>query len=136
MHSSRQQRSSATDLVRREIRAIIFEYARDKTFGWTEINNVSDIESPTAATSTPSLSLARERGPGASSSIQDVEHTAQSVAIKIAIQPDKATVSKFDDKQTGTLQTLAEPMVASRARSNFASSPNHPFRASRRQVNS
>jgi LysR family nitrogen assimilation transcriptional regulator len=137
MHSSRQQRSSATDLVRREIRAIIFEYAHDKTFGWTEINNVSDnFESLTAATSNPSLSLARERGPGASSSIQDVEHTAQSVAIKIAIQPDTATVSKFDDKQTGTLQTLAEPMVASRARSNFASSPNHPSRASRRQVNS
>jgi LysR family transcriptional regulator, nitrogen assimilation regulatory protein len=104
MHSSRQQRSSATDLVRREICAIIFEYAHDKTFGWTEINNVSDnFGSLTAAAPDPSLRPARERGQGASSPIQDVEHSAQSVPIKIAIKPYTAAVPKFDDKQTGAL---------------------------------
>jgi LysR family transcriptional regulator, nitrogen assimilation regulatory protein len=148
MHSSRQQRSSATEVVRREICAIVFEYAHEKTFGWTEINNVSDnLGSLTAAAPDPSLRFARERGLGASSPIQDVGHTIQSVAIKIAIQPNTAAVS--DDKQTCTLQALAEPMVASRAHSSFAglttavasittgtktdaSSPSHHSRASRR----
>jgi LysR family transcriptional regulator, nitrogen assimilation regulatory protein len=148
MHSSRHQRSSATEVVRREICAIVLEYAHEKTFGWTEINNVSDnLGSLTAAAPDPSLRLARERGLGASSPIQDVGHTIQSVAIKIAIQPNTAAVS--DDKQTGTLHALAEPMVASRAHSSFAglttavasittgtktdaSSPSHHSRASRR----
>lgn len=37
LHSSRQSRASAIDLVRHEIRAIIFEFAQDETFGWTRI---------------------------------------------------------------------------------------------------
>jgi LysR family transcriptional regulator, nitrogen assimilation regulatory protein len=37
LHSSRQSRASAIDLIRREIRAIISEFAQDETFGWKKI---------------------------------------------------------------------------------------------------
>ena len=37
LHSSRQSRSSTIDLVRREIRAIIREFAHDGTFGWKTV---------------------------------------------------------------------------------------------------
>jgi LysR family transcriptional regulator, nitrogen assimilation regulatory protein len=38
LHSSHQSHGYAVDLVRREIRAIIFEFASDGTFGWKKIN--------------------------------------------------------------------------------------------------
>jgi LysR family nitrogen assimilation transcriptional regulator len=37
VHSSRQARSSAVDLIRREVRSIIFECADDETFGWHRV---------------------------------------------------------------------------------------------------
>jgi LysR family transcriptional regulator, nitrogen assimilation regulatory protein len=39
LHSARQQRSSAIDLVCSEARAVIFEFANDKTFGWRRMPN-------------------------------------------------------------------------------------------------
>jgi LysR family nitrogen assimilation transcriptional regulator len=37
LHSTRQSRSSAIDLVRREIRSIILEFAQDDSFGWKSV---------------------------------------------------------------------------------------------------
>jgi LysR family nitrogen assimilation transcriptional regulator len=37
LHSSRQARSSAVDVIRREVRSIIFECADDETFGWHRV---------------------------------------------------------------------------------------------------
>jgi hypothetical protein len=37
LQSSSQSRSSAIDLVSREIRSLILEFARDDSFGWKQV---------------------------------------------------------------------------------------------------
>jgi len=37
LHSSRQERPSAVDLIRREVRSVVFECADDVTFGWHRV---------------------------------------------------------------------------------------------------
>jgi LysR family nitrogen assimilation transcriptional regulator len=46
LHSSRQSRASAIDLVRREIRATILKFAEDETFGWKRIMRVDASDAP------------------------------------------------------------------------------------------